>query len=355
MIQTRESFFSFAALTDAGLVRQKNEDRFAITALRSDAKPSIPGLLAVLCDGVGGESAGEIAAESAVDSITHFVLSNPGEDDPLKVLPSAVLKANEAILDQVNEHPERTGMAATAACVWIRGRKLNIATLGDSRIYLIRENRITQLSTDHTWVQEALETGAITEDEKENHPNAHVIRRFLGSDFPPDTDLHINYPDGRSENQLELHPWDILFMCSDGCSDLVNPEEIRNGFSGQKLAKSLDEIKKLAFERGGRDNITMIAIQIPNKVPGVLPRKRVWRWILIGLAVLLAIGAGLYFGWWFQNLNREGSLAAFTPEQISSTLAPTVSTPTPAITPTPSVTPVASLAPGSFVVGTECG
>lgn len=349
MIQMRESFFPFAALTDAGLVRQKNEDRFAITAFRSDAAPSIPGLLAVLCDGVGGESAGEIAAELAVDSITHFVLSNPGEDDPLKVLPSAVLKANEAILDQVREHPNMTGMAATAACVWISGRKLSIATLGDSRIYLIRGNQITQLSTDHTWVQEALETGVITEDEKENHPNAHVIRRFLGSDAPPEADLHINFPNGRSETQLELHPWDIVFMCSDGCSDLVTPEEIRNGFAGRKLAKSLAEIKQLAFERGGRDNITMIAVQIPNKMPGVLPRKRTWRWILIGLAVLLAIGAGLYFGWWFQNLNREGSLAAFTPQQFSSTLAPAPSTPA------PTVTPLGSLAPGSFVESTECG
>ena len=85
MIQTRESFFPFAALTDAGLVRQKNEDRFAITAFRSDTTPSIPGLLAVLCDGVGGESAGEIAAELAVGRLAGLVQDSAGSaSQPLK-------------------------------------------------------------------------------------------------------------------------------------------------------------------------------------------------------------------------------------------------------------------------------
>lgn len=341
MIQVRESFFPFAALTHAGLLRVKNEDRYAITAFRSDSPQPVPGLLAVLCDGVGGESAGEVAAELAVDTITRQVLAS-FEDDPIRVLPAAIQTANEAILAQVHEHPSLAGMAATAACVWISGRRLNMATLGDSRIYLLRgTDQITQLSTDHTWVQEALETGEITLDQKVNHPNAHIIRRFLGSELPPEVDMHIHFPDLLTENQLELLPGDIVFLCTDGCSDLVSPQEIREHFSGQKLEKSLEETKKLAFERGGRDNITMIAIQIPDKAVLTSPRKNKGRAILIGIAVILAIAAGIALGWWYQNPTREGSHSAFTPQQFSSTLIPAESTPVLTITPISGFTPTA--------------
>jgi len=344
MNQVRESFYPFASLSDPGLLRSKNEDRFAITAFRSDGIPSMPGILAVLCDGVGGESAGEVAAELAVNSITnHSLLS--ASSDPALVLPEAIKDANDTIHLQVLKKPETSGMASTAACAWISGRKLSIATLGDSRIYLIRGETITQLSTDHTWVQDALEKGHITEEESENHPNAHVIRRFLGSERPPEVDMRINLPGGGSAVSLDLLPWDIVFLCSDGCSDLVSPQEIFDLLDDQKLKSGLEAIKKLAFERGGRDNITMIAIQIPDKIPGAPRRRRLLRWILVAMAVAFAIGVGFYFGWWFENLKPAVTPSAFTPQRFAATLAPIVTTPPPTQTPTVILTPAGFVAP----------
>jgi len=344
MIRMRESFYPFAALTDPGLLRTKNEDRFGITAFRSEGNPSMPGLLAVLCDGVGGESAGEVAAEVAVNSITQHALLS-ASDDPSIVLPEAVKDANEVIHARVRDNPGLSGMAATAAIAWISGRRLNIATLGDSRIYLIRGDTITQLSTDHTWVQEALETGKITEEESENHPNAHVIRRFLGSNESPALDMSINLPGGGCGDSIQLQPWDVVFLCSDGCSDLVSPEEILERLEDEKLEKGLEAIKKLAFQRGGRDNITMLAVEIPKKVPGAPQRKRILRWVLAGMAVAFAVALGLYVGWWFQNYRIDPTLVAFTPQRFASTLAPIVQTPVPSLTPTLTFTSTAVFTP----------
>ncbi len=338
MITVRESFYPFVALTDPGLVRKTNEDRYAITAFRSEGFPAMPGILAVICDGVGGESAGEVAAELAVNGITEHALLS-ASDDPALVLPEAVKDANEAIHRQVRDDPAKAGMAATAACAWISGRRLSIATLGDSRIYLVRENSITQLSIDHTWVQEALETGAITEEESENHPNAHVIRRFLGSEYDPDLDMRITLPDGQIDTKLDLKPWDIVFMCTDGCSDMVTPDEILARLNAQGLDDGLAAIKKLAFERGGRDNITMIAIEIPNKVPGKARNRHILRWVLVGMAIAFAIGLGLYFGWLYQNFDGDVRKSAFTPQHSSGAFDPILTTAIPRLTPQVVFTP----------------
>jgi protein phosphatase len=330
MIQDRVSSYPFAVLTDAGLVRPSNEDRYAITAFHTEEEKATPGILAVLSDGVGGESGGEVAAGLAVESIMREVYAAPS-NDPTEVLPEAIRTANEIILSKEIEHPSLEGMAATIACAWISGRTLHIATLGDSRIYLLRNpDQIVQLSTDHTWVQEAIDSGVIHPEEKENHPRAHVIRRFLGSENPPEADMRVHLPDSSKLDSLDLLPGDIIFLCTDGCSDLVNPQEIRQHFTGQKLEKSLEEIKKQAFDRGGRDNITMIAIQVPARLAPIRKPGRSITLILATLAVLLAIALGLYLGWKNETLPVGGtSTADFTPQQFSSTLTPVSNTPLP--------------------------
>lgn len=329
MIRDRVSAYPFAALSDTGLVRETNEDRYGISAFHSDFDRRAPGILAVLSDGVGGESGGEVAAGLAVDSILSLVHAGSSED-PGEVLPDSIREANENILQKVNEQPALDGMAATVACAWISGHTLHIATLGDSRVYLLRNpDQIVQLSTDHTWVQEAIDSGAILPEEKENHPRAHVIRRFLGSETPPEADMRIHLPDSSETDEVTLLPGDIVFLCTDGCSDLVNAREIRHHFAGQKLDKSLEEIKKLAFDRGGRDNITMIAIQVPARLNAAHRSGRWIGWILAILAVILAVAAGFYLGWRNQSsIAGATSTAAFTPQQFSTTLSPASITPT---------------------------
>lgn len=329
MIRDRVSAFPFAALTDTGLVRETNEDRYAITAFHSESDLFIPGILAVLSDGVGGETGGEVAASLAVDSILQHAHAGSSED-PAQVLPEAIREANKNVLQKVETQPSLEGMAATIACAWVSGHVLHIATLGDSRIYLLRNpDQIIQLSTDHTWVQEAIDAGAIQPEEKENHPRAHVIRRFLGSETPPEADMHIHLTDSSVQDELTLLPGDIVFLCTDGCSDLVTEKEIRQSFAGQKLDKSLEEIKKLAFNRGGRDNITMIAIQVPARLKAIRKPVRWLGWVIAFLLVILAVALGFYLGWRNQSSAIGAtSTAAFVPQQFSSTLIPVSATPT---------------------------
>lgn len=321
MIQLSRSAFPFSTLSESGLVREKNEDRYSVTSFQTIKRPRERSLLAVLCDGVGGEQAGEVAAEMAVNLITGNIARSDAAD-PVLDLETAFQQASAAIRLEAQNNQSWHGMATTAACVWIIGQNLYTATVGDSRIYLLRGGQITQLSTDHTWLQEAMDAGILKQDEVENHPNAHVIRRFLGSENPPEVDFRIRTPDGASADQgMKLQFGDILFLCSDGCSDLVAPGEILSHLQNTPLQAGLQSIKALAYERGGRDNITMIAVKVPAGISITAMRRRRTRLILFGVGVALAAATGLYLGWRSQQLRVEETVPGFTPEQFSGTLA----------------------------------
>ena len=343
MIQLTHSVYPFAALSEPGLVREINEDRFSVTSFRTEQRPRMLSLLAVICDGVGGEQAGEVAAEMAVNLITGSIAKTSGSD-PVTALQTAIQQASTAVRLEAQNTESRRGMASTAACAWILGCMLYTATVGDSRIYLLRDGKITQLSTDHTWLQEALEMGMIQADETENHPNAHIIRRFLGSENPPEVDFRIRGLDGADANQgMELMTGDLLFLCTDGCSDLVKPDEILASLEHSPLQEGLSAVKRLAYERGGKDNITMITVQIPKGIRPVAKKGRAIRLVLFAVGVALAAILGLYLGWRSQQERLQEPVQAFTPEQFSGTLAsplPTVElTPSGTRTPYPVVIP----------------
>ncbi len=326
MIQLTRSAFPFAALSEPGLVREKNEDRYSITSLETLKHPREKSLLAVLCDGVGGEQAGEVAAEMAVNLVTDRIIHSTAED-PVLILQTAIQQASAAIRLEAQNNDSRRGMASTIACVWIIGQRLYTATVGDSRIYLVRNKQILQLSTDHTWLQEAFEMGLVQQEEKENHPNAHVIRRFLGSETPPEVDFRIRMAQDVYAGQgMELQPGDILFLCSDGCSDLVVPDEILARLQNLPFNTALNAIKTLAYERGGKDNITMIAVQVPEKLAAAARMRRITRVVLFALAVLLAAIMGLYLGWKSEQERIQQPVSVFTPQQFSGTLASPIPT-----------------------------
>ena len=319
MIRDRVSAYPFAALTDAGLVRESNEDRYAISAFHPEAGTPEPGIIAIVSDGVGGEAGGEVAAALAVDHILSEVYAASSED-PAWVLPEAIRAANESILEKVNQHPELTGMAATVACAWISGFTIHIATLGDSRIFLLRDpDQIVQLSTDHTAALAPGDLDASLPPESEIQTRSHEIHRYLGSENPPEVDMRIRLANGREVDELHLLPGDIIFLCTDGCTDLVSESEIRAMFSGQKLEKSLEGIKRLAMSRGGRDNITMLAIQVPVRLAPIKSRGRSIRWMLAIVAILLAIALGLYLGWYTQTTLPGGTPTASLTLQQSFT------------------------------------
>lgn len=357
MIRVEKTHLPVAALTHPGMKGKNNEDRFGVSAFRIKTQPVTPVLLAVLSDGIGGNRAGEVASEMAVNLISKYVAASDGLR-PLQTIEAAIHMASQQIYQQAQDNPDQHGMGATCACVWIAGDRLYSATVGDSRIYLMRAGTIQQLSTDHTWIQEALEQGLIQPEEAIGHPNAHVIRRYLGSPTPPEVDFRIrfNNPEGDTanpENQgMLLLPDDHLLLCSDGLTDLVSPDEIQTAYNELTLEEAGQKLIDLANQRGGHDNITLVAIQIPEvgvtaaAVPvSAMPLKT--RPLLAGClgVILFAALLGALAGGWFLysgGLNPTLTQTATTTLVPSSTPFAQTRTVTPFRTPSPTASPTLS-------------
>ena len=347
MIRVEKTHLPVAALTHPGMKGKNNEDRFGVAAFRTKTQPPVPILLAVLSDGIGGNRAGEVASELAVNQVIQYVADSEGENPP-QIMESAIHLASQRIYAQAEENPEQHGMGATCACVWIAGERLYTATVGDSRVYLMRGNSIQQLSTDHTWIQEALERGLIQPDEVRGHPNAHVIRRYLGSPTPPEVDFRIRLdekgPEATNQGFLLL-PGDRVLLCSDGLTDLVTPQEIQSTFSQNNLEEAGQMLINLANERGGHDNITIVAIQIPEVTEAAAPlpapvRSRSLLAGCLGVIILAAVIGAVAGGW---ILYGGGGKPTATP---TPSLVPTYEPPR--ITGTPTPLPVLSVTPSPF-------
>lgn len=268
MIRTDRSHLYLAAQTHPGMSGKNNEDNFAVSAYIISAANPTPVVCAVVSDGIGGHKAGEVASELAVNIISAAV-EKRASGIPELVLQDGFSQANNAIYRKSEEESRYKGMGATASCTWIIGQQLYIAYVGDSRIYLIRGKKIQQISKDHTWVQEALEKGIIDHEGIKNHPNLHVIRRYLGGEKPPEADLRLflhageNNEKARNNQGLFLAQGDIVMMCTDGLSDLLKDNEILSLIQGRTLQKAAQEMISLACERGGHDNITIVMLGVP--------------------------------------------------------------------------------------------
>lgn len=347
MIKTEQAHLQIAAGSHPGMTGKENEDRYAVTAFRAGKRAGAPSVLAVLCDGIGGHRAGEVAAEMGVSIITDVAAHSDGRR-PLDTLTEAISQANAAIYAASQSDLGRSGMGATCACAWVIGSRLYTANLGDSRIYLLREGHFIQLSTDHTWVQEALDAGILVDGEGENHPNAHVIRRYLGSKGEPEPDLRLWVFDGeddeaaRANQGLKLRPNELLLICSDGLTDLVSDAEIQQVLESEELDAAPDILIGMANERGGHDNITVVLLKTPAKAGMWTGRSGMRRW-MIGCAAVLAVVsvvvalalAGLRLGWW---RNTPTETPAVT-EMVPGESVPLAQTPTAGqVTVTPTAT-----------------
>ncbi|HJW90043.1 MAG TPA: PP2C family serine/threonine-protein phosphatase, partial [Anaerolineales bacterium] len=272
MIPVDRAHLLVAAITHPGMRRRENEDRYAVSAYQISHDDPTPSLLAVIADGVGGHRAGEVAAELAVEIVSQVVAAGDA-GHPLSTLQDAFLQAGQAIYAQSMSDPDRQGMSTTCVCAWVIGDRLFISSVGDSRIYLERGSKIHRLTTDHTWVQEALDSGALTPEQARNHPNAHVIRRHLGSQAPVVPDLRLRLSQSETDAQAEanqgtpLLPGDNLLLCSDGLTDLVADGEILAALAKGDLQEAVQELVNLANARGGHDNLTLIGIQGPGRKP----------------------------------------------------------------------------------------
>jgi len=373
LISAKRAHLAVSATSNPGRSGKNNEDRYGVTAFELENEQRTQSVLAVIADGIGGHRAGEVAADLAVNTISQ----NVAEGDPnlpVDTLRSAVVQASQAIYQTAQKDPVLHGMGSTCACAWIIGNQLYTASAGDSRIYMIRGERILQLTTDHTWVQEAIDQGALRPDQARAHPNAHVIRRYLGSrqDVVPDMRLR-NYEEENFFSELNqgtvLLPGDILLISSDGLTDLVSDIEILGAIRNNDLKSSLDVLVGLANQRGGHDNITLIAMGMPTygeSVPALSPSRRRQLASLPCLAVglLLLAGAVLLGGiyWvlsgndlqgnepertqpsmqitWFPPGARPGlqeTISMVPSMELTGTPVPVVATETSAIQPSPAL------------------
>jgi serine/threonine protein phosphatase PrpC len=305
MIRREQAHLQVVARSHPGLVRSNNEDRFAISAFRLSRTNPTPVVFAVLCDGIGGHRAGEVAAEMAVNLISEKVAESDASQ-PQEILRTAITDASQNILEHAQSDDGQKGMGATCVCAWVIGSRLYTASVGDSRLYLHHNQTLQQISIDHTWVQEAYEQGILTAEQTRGHINSHAIRRYLGSMTPPQVDFRLHLAEGESEaeslaNQgLLLNPGDAVLLCSDGLTDLVSPAEIQSTLHNNPPPAAAQALVDLAMQRGGKDNITVVILKVPV-VADMLTRpvrKKTYRWwalglliaaILILLAVVLAL------------------------------------------------------------------
>jgi serine/threonine protein phosphatase PrpC len=269
MITIKQAHLHVVAQSDKGRVRQNNEDNFAVSAYRLSETDSTPAVFAILCDGIGGHKAGEVASEMAVNRISARVARSDGLQ-PNEVIRSAFIETNEKIVAASRANPDRQGMGATLACVWVIGRRLYSTSAGDSRIFLIRAGAIQQLNIDHTWIQDAVDKGLIDPAKAKDSPNLHVIRRYLGSEKDVEPDFRMRLREGETNEQMianqgtPLAPGDVLLLCSDGLTDYLKSNEILGVMQREKnLNASIKALVDLANQRGGQDNITVVMLMMP--------------------------------------------------------------------------------------------
>jgi protein phosphatase len=248
---------TYKALTDVGRKRKGNEDSHVVNPEQR---------LFVVADGMGGHAAGEVASRVAVDSINEFVCLTSGDeeitwpfglDDGMSYdgnrLKTAIRHANRKVLDATREKNEYEGMATTVAAVLVDGSEANLGHVGDSRIYCFGGGQLQQLTSDHSWVNEQLQSGIISADQARNHPLRNVVTRALGGKLELAVDMQTR----------TMREGEILLICSDGLTTMVPDPRIEAllGESEGDLEKAASSLVEAANNQGGEDNITVVLIK----------------------------------------------------------------------------------------------
>ena len=352
MIPTERAHLFVAAQSHKGMKKGKNnEDRYAISSYHFSETDPTPILFAIVADGIGGHLAGEVAAEMVVDHVSQKIADSDSQE-PIETIKEAVQEASLVVHNLSEEDEKKHGMGATVVCAWVIDNRLYTGAVGDSRLYLMRGAIIQQLTTDHTWIQEALDKGVLTPEQARGHPNAHVIRQYVGGKNLPEVDFRLRlHSDTEEESKAErrnqglrLEAGDTLLLCSDGLTDLVWNDEILEIVRTEKdLNAGAEKLIETANQRGGHDNITVVLLTVPQG--GEKPKEKIPLGWIVGsiFALLVAISAIIGFIWYMIQppitpTPTMPSISTFSPTTISATKTP-ISSPTPTATPQPTVGP----------------
>ena len=237
----------YFGITDKGRVRPTNQDIY-----RLEVRPEKESAFVLVCDGMGGANAGNVASRFAADSFLADAAgaldSAPDEIMRHKTMLHALEKANDTVFGLAGRQPEFRGMGTTLVGAFVQGRGASILNVGDSRAYLFDGETLRQVSEDHSYVEEMRRLGRISAEDARTHPQKNLITRAVGVDATVDGDLF----------EVELRDMDILLLCSDGLTGMVEDEKIAEVLAkAGTLEDKGRELLTLALEGGGRDNITV--------------------------------------------------------------------------------------------------
>lgn len=235
------------SVTDTGITREMNQDYFFASDTPVGKLPN----LYIVADGMGGHKAGEYASRHTVERIVAAV-ARSRTDEPIQILQEAIERANDILVRESQSDMDKAGMGTTLVIATVNDGKALVANVGDSRLYLV-EDVLTQITKDHSYVQEMVRAGELDANEAKDHKKKNIITRAIGATVTVEADFF----------EVDVKPASQLLLCSDGLTNMVDDEVI---FSTIKEADSMDgAVKSLvmkANKNGGRDNITALLVEI---------------------------------------------------------------------------------------------
>jgi len=352
-----------AQVSDTGRARTHNEDYVDHYVPRDPEQLATKGAIYLVADGMGGHQAGEVASRAAVELVIeqYYADANP---DIGTCLVRAFRAANRTIYEQAQADLTKGGMGTTLVAAVIVGSKVYVASVGDSRVYLIGSGGIAQITEDHSWVQEQVRAGLLTPEQARQHPQRNVVTRALGSRPSVDVDLF----------QGQLGEGDALLLCSDGLSGLIEDRELQAVVQSQPAQEAARNLVAMANERGGVDNITVLIVHTrhesaaPVATTGPLPvvtevragagtrdRRGPLVPLLIGALALLALLAAVWFIVlpWLEGAAPSGTATTTPALPTGTAIQSPLSTGTAVLTavaPTTVPTTTLTLPPGSPTV-----
>ena len=345
-----------AKLTDVGRARPHNED-YVDYYIPPDARQRTrQGVIYVVADGMGGHQAGEVASQGAVEVVIGQYYSDTTHDVGTSLV-RAFRAANQQIHTQAQSDPSKGGMGTTLVAAVVLGRKVFVANVGDSRAYLINRQGITQITEDHSWVEEQVRAGLLTPEQARRHPQRNLVTRALGSKPAVEVDLF----------EGEIGAGDALLLCSDGLTGRVEDQELAAMVREHAPQQAAQLLVDLANERGGNDNITVLIVSAQEEpatvkapvlppVPKMAEHRLPFIPILGGLAAILVLILG---GLGVKGLLDRRPTPQTSPVVVAATTTPTdevlpvtevISTPTQIVSPpvegpTSPISPTSTLAP----------
>ncbi|MDH3455860.1 MAG: Stp1/IreP family PP2C-type Ser/Thr phosphatase [Gemmatimonadota bacterium] len=238
--------FTCAGRTDVGIVRSGNEDAFLMLPEAG---------VFIVADGMGGHAAGEVASQMAVTIVGQALgdVAGQPDSDAADVIRESLVEANGAIFERTLVEQDKRGMGTTATAMVINGRRYLVGQVGDSRAYVHRGEQLLQITKDHSYVQEQVDSGYLTAEQARTHPYSNVITRCVGANAEVAPDIYGG----------TLHAGDVFLLASDGLTGMLEDEDLMSILrSGDSPGELVDHLISEANRRGGLDNITVIVVRI---------------------------------------------------------------------------------------------